>query len=308
MGFRTFKIKDGHMSRADAVKKVMIVGSSGGIGMALVRYCLEIGCQVAALTRSPSPALAALQQAVPNRLAIVECDLLDHQPQVEARLSLLFARYGYPDWIINAAGFLHAGTTSHSDLHKGLKDGLNKGASVAHIKREPLNQSRIPTASTQPQISQCQMPEKRLSEITPAFLEHNLRANLYLSIALAQCCDNLLPRSTPFRFACLSAMVGSIADNHSGGWYSYRISKAALNMFLKTLSLEWKRQFPNACVAAIHPGTTDTQLSAPFQSRITASKLYSSDISAQRIVSVIESMTPEQSGHFYHWDGSVLPW
>lgn len=152
------------------------------------------------------------------------------------------------------------------------------------------------------------MPEKRLSQLTPSFLAANIQANTYTSIAIAQFLDPLYTREDPFRLVCLSAMVGSIGDNRAGGWYSYRMSKAALNMFVKTLSIEWQRRYPFACVAAIHPGTTDTPLSAPFQHSISREKLYSPALSAQRICHVLSGLTPTDSGNFFHWDGTILPW
>lgn len=152
------------------------------------------------------------------------------------------------------------------------------------------------------------MPEKRLSQISEPFLADNIHANTYSSIAIAQFLDRLYKREDPFRFLCLSAMVGSIADNHAGGWYSYRMSKAALNMFVKTLSIEWQRRFPQACIAALHPGTTDTSLSAPFQHNIRSDKLYSPQRSAERIFRVLRSLTPADTGKFLHWDGTTLPW
>ena len=152
------------------------------------------------------------------------------------------------------------------------------------------------------------MPEKRLSQINGSFLADNIQANTYTSIAVAQYLETLYKRDEPFRFLCLSAMVGSISDNRSGGWYSYRMSKAALNMFVKTLSIEWQRRFPLACVAAIHPGTTDTPLSVPFQNNISSDKLYTPQLSAERIYRVLSALDPEDSGKFFHWDGSEIEW
>ncbi|MBY5945308.1 SDR family NAD(P)-dependent oxidoreductase [Photobacterium rosenbergii] len=152
------------------------------------------------------------------------------------------------------------------------------------------------------------MPEKRLSQVTRSFLADNIQANTYTSIAIAQFLDTLYRRDDPFRFLCLSAMVGSISDNRSGGWYSYRMSKAALNMFVKTLSIEWQRRFPHACIAAIHPGTTDTPLSIPFQNNISSDKLYTPQLSADRIYRVLSGLDHEDSGKFFHWDGSEIAW
>ena len=103
-------------------------------------------------------------------------------------------------------------------------------------------------------------------------------------------------------------MVGSIGDNRLGGWYGYRASKAALNQFLKTLSIEARRRLPRLCVAAIHAGTTDTDLSRPFQGNVKPGKLYTPEQSASRILSVIDGLGPADTGGFFNWDGSRIAW
>jgi NAD(P)-dependent dehydrogenase (short-subunit alcohol dehydrogenase family) len=118
----------------------------------------------------------------------------------------------------------------------------------------------------------------------------------------------LLDKSEPSQFAFLSAMVGSIGDNRLGGWYGYRSSKAALNMIVKTASIEVSRSNKMAAFAVIHPGTTIGSLSKPFASGIPKNKYYTAEQSASRILSLTESLTPEQSGSFFNWDGSHLPW
>jgi len=102
--------------------------------------------------------------------------------------------------------------------------------------------------------------------------------------------------------------VGSIGDNHLGGWYAYRAAKAAQNQLLRTLALEWRRRLPLACVGLLHPGTTATALSDPFQAGVPDGKLFSPDRAAGHLVDVIASLTPEQSGSFWAWDGQPIPW
>jgi NAD(P)-dependent dehydrogenase (short-subunit alcohol dehydrogenase family) len=103
-------------------------------------------------------------------------------------------------------------------------------------------------------------------------------------------------------------MVGSIGDNRLGGWYGYRASKTALNQFIKTLANECRIKYPNASIVAIHPGTTDTGLSRPFQRSVKPGKLYTPEQTASRIMRVVEETGPEQSGQFVNWDGSSIPW
>lgn len=151
-------------------------------------------------------------------------------------------------------------------------------------------------------------PEKCLSNLDPDFFIQNMTTNVLPTLLLAKHLAKRLKRSHAAKFAVLSAKVGSIGDNHKGGWYSYRSSKAALNMVVKTLSIEWARTMPNGCVLALHPGTTDTPLSHPFQNWVPAQQLFSPDKTAQLLLERIDGATPEQSGQFVAYNGEVLPW
>ncbi|MCK7459800.1 SDR family NAD(P)-dependent oxidoreductase [Idiomarina aminovorans] len=150
-------------------------------------------------------------------------------------------------------------------------------------------------------------PEKKLSDITADNLTKLFSVNAVKPLLILKSFLPILDRKNTHFWVQLSAKVGSIEDNYLGGWYAYRSSKAALNMLLKTASIELKRTHKSLAVAAIHPGTTDTRLSAPFQERISADKLYSPELSAERIVAVVKNLKPEQSGNLWHWDGSRLP-
>lgn len=150
-------------------------------------------------------------------------------------------------------------------------------------------------------------PEKRLSDFDPEVCGQLMLANCFSHLALAQAIEPLLHRNSRMNWFSLSAMVGSIGDNQLGGWYSYRMSKAALNMAMKNLSIEWGRRFPGVRVNLVHPGTTDTALSKPFQGNLAADRLYNPIQTAHRILSVTLTGHNE-SGGFYHWDGSRLPW
>jgi NAD(P)-dependent dehydrogenase (short-subunit alcohol dehydrogenase family) len=117
----------------------------------------------------------------------------------------------------------------------------------------------------------------------------------------------LLARNRKSAFAALSARVGSISDNRLGGWHSYRASKAALNMLLKTLSIELTRVNPHALCVALHPGTVDSRLSKPFQANVPKGKLFSPQVAASHLLTVIDGLTPEQSGKVFAWDGREIP-
>jgi NAD(P)-dependent dehydrogenase (short-subunit alcohol dehydrogenase family) len=151
-------------------------------------------------------------------------------------------------------------------------------------------------------------PEKRLAHLNRQALERSFAVNAFGPVLLAQALEPLLPRDLPCHFASLSARVGSIADNQLGGWYAYRAAKAAQNQLLRTLALEWRRRLPLCCVSLLHPGTTATPLSAPFQAGVPAERLFSPERSARQLLSVLEGLGPEQSGGFWAWDGRPIAW
>ena len=151
-------------------------------------------------------------------------------------------------------------------------------------------------------------PEKSLQSLDIAFFQHNLTLNTLPSVMLAKHFCHALKQSDSARFAVISAKVGSITDNRLGGWYSYRASKAALNMFLKTLSIEWQRTMKHCVVLSLHPGTTDTPLSQPFQQSVPKGKLFTPEYVANCLLPIIANATPAQTGRFFAYDGTELPW
>jgi NAD(P)-dependent dehydrogenase (short-subunit alcohol dehydrogenase family) len=153
-------------------------------------------------------------------------------------------------------------------------------------------------------------PEKRLAQVRRHALERSFAVNAFAPLLLAQALEaaGALPRQSPFHFASLSARVGSIGDNSLGGWYSYRAAKAAQNQLLRTLALEWRRRYPRACVSLLHPGTTATALSQPFQANVPPASLFSAERAAGHLLDVLEGLGPEHSGAFWAWDGQSIAW
>ena len=139
-------------------------------------------------------------------------------------------------------------------------------------------------------------PEKRLSQVQRAGLLASFSVNALGPILLAKTLEPLLPRDQPLHFASLSARIGSISDNRLGGWYAYRASKAAQNQLLRTLAIEWRRRLPLACVTALHPGTTATDLSAPFRSAVPAAGLFSADRAAGQLLDVLANQSSAKIG------------
>lgn len=150
-------------------------------------------------------------------------------------------------------------------------------------------------------------PEKRLEDIDLGALETVMRINAWGTALLMPALFGKLRTDQPAVFAAISARVGSIGDNRIGGWYAYRASKAALNQLIKTASIEAKRRYPNLIVAALHPGTTDTDLSKPFQGNVPEDKLFSPEFVAERLVAVLQGLSLDDSGGFFAWDGEPIP-
>jgi NAD(P)-dependent dehydrogenase (short-subunit alcohol dehydrogenase family) len=121
---------------------------------------------------------------------------------------------------------------------------------------------------------------------------------------------HLLPLMAPRGktvFAALSARVGSIGDNRAGGWHAYRASKAALSMILRNLAIEIGRRNPDAICVGLHPGTVDTGLSRPFQRGLPEGQLFTPEISARHLLTVIDGVTSADSGNVLAWDGETIP-
>jgi short-subunit dehydrogenase len=150
-------------------------------------------------------------------------------------------------------------------------------------------------------------PEKKIQDITTEHLETSLEVNTYSSIFLAKYLKPLIDKNKISAFIAISAKVGSIEDNKLGGWYSYRISKAALNMFIKTYSLEHKRNKTPCLVLAIHPGTTRTKFSKNYLKN-TPYQVHSPHGTAKNILKLIQNISLDKNGSFLSWDQKEIPW
>jgi len=151
-------------------------------------------------------------------------------------------------------------------------------------------------------------PEKSLQQLQRASLNQLMQTNAINHLLLIKALQPHLSRKGELKLASLSARVGSIGDNKLGGWYGYRASKAALNQLLHTLSIEMRRFNRQAVCASLHPGTTDTELSKPFQDRVPEGKLFTADYAANQLLQVLDGLEPEHNGGFFAWDGQAIPW
>ena len=146
-------------------------------------------------------------------------------------------------------------------------------------------------------------PEKSYSAIEAEALQAVFQVN---TLGPALVLRHFLPLLDPQgAMAMLSAKVGSIGDNRLGGWYAYRASKAALNMLIKTAAIELARTRPHSRLLSLHPGTVVSALSQPFRGATSARP---ADVAADQLLSLIDQLTPADSGQFFAYDGERLPW
>lgn len=152
------------------------------------------------------------------------------------------------------------------------------------------------------------MPEKRLEDFNPAQFEAILAANTLTPILWLKHLKPLLKGQYPCVVAVLSARIGSINDNQLGGWYSYRASKAALNMLVKTSAIEYARFAKRTRFLLFHPGTTDTPLSKPFQKSVSDDKLFSPDFVASRLLERMTEIGHEPGIDYLDFNGIEINW
>lgn len=151
-------------------------------------------------------------------------------------------------------------------------------------------------------------PEKSLSDLTAEKFQKLFEINTIGPALIAKHTLPLMNKDKTSIFCALSARIGSISDNHLGSWYAYRASKAALNMIIKTASIEMQRRKYKTIVIGLHPGTVDSQLSQPFQRSVSKAKLFTPEYSVSKMLNVIENLTPDETGKIFAWDGQEIPY
>ena len=151
-------------------------------------------------------------------------------------------------------------------------------------------------------------PERALNQLKTSAMEQVFEVNTFLPMRVLASLTPVIKRSSAPRIAVLSARVGSIGDNGLGGWYSYRGSKAALNMMLRCAALEMRRVNSAAKIMAYHPGTVDTPLSQPFQANVAPEKLFSPARAAEALDTVLSSLEADGELSYLDWRGETIPW
>ena len=151
-------------------------------------------------------------------------------------------------------------------------------------------------------------PEKRLQEFSAESFTEILTANTITPVLWLKNLVPILKGKQPCKVVVFSARVGSISDNKIGGWYSYRASKAAVNMLLKSAAVELSRTAKNIKLISFHPGTTDTPLSKPFQKNVPESKLFTSEFVAKQLLQIVSENEVDGEASFLDWQGKTIPW
>ena len=150
-------------------------------------------------------------------------------------------------------------------------------------------------------------PEKRISEVSEDYLSKSFQINAAGPLLFFSKISEMIKKIDNVKVIFLSAQVGSIEDNRSGGWYGYRMAKAALNMAIKSISIEAARWAKPPLIVAVHPGTTISNLSSRFLGQRTSIAQSPAEC-ASRLSSLISSLDFGDSGKFLTLSHAELPW
>ncbi len=126
-----------------------------------------------------------------------------------------------------------------------------------------------------------------------------LEVNTIGPIMVSRALLPLLRKSPDAKVVHVTSKMGSVADNQSGGWWAYRISKAALHMVCANMAIELRKT--GIATMVIHPGWVRTAMggrTAPL----------STEESVIGMMEVIDNLTLEDSGCFRDYTGAVVPW
>jgi len=149
-------------------------------------------------------------------------------------------------------------------------------------------------------------PEKSIRDLKADNLLKVIKVNTIGPTIVGKYFIPLLNKKEKSVLAFLSARVGSISDNKTGGWYAYRASKTALNQIIKSFSIELRRTNPNAIVFGLQPGTVDSELSEPFKRNVKEGNLFTPEYSVLQLKNIIDTASPSYSGKLISWDGEEI--
>ena len=257
-------------------RNALIQGASRGIGLQMCRYLLSRHTNVIATCRDPAKALdlTRLRHEHGDMLTIFRVDVQD-----EAQIKELSAQVGDKklDLLINCAGILHPSGKGETSLREVNSQDMS--ATIATNTFGPLLMAK--------------------------YFNSNL-AKKKSENGTAKAGKGSNNREAAGVLVNMSARVGSISDNGLGGWYSYRMSKAALNMATKNLSIELGRK--QVICVSLHPGTVNTDLSSRYLKNVDPAKVFTPEFSVDCLMNIINGLELKDNGKFFAWDGEEIPW
>lgn len=255
------------------VANALIQGASRGIGLQMCRYLLSKRAKVVATCRDPTNAsdLSRLQNQHGDLLSVFQLDVQD-----ETQIKEVSDKVGDKklDLLINCAGILHPSGKGETSL------------------REVTLEEVSSTLKT--------------NAIGPLIMAKHFGANLSKRNRTEKSDGGAKSAEAAGILVNMSARVGSISDNVLGGWYSYRMSKAALNMATKNLSIELGRK--HVICVSLHPGTVNTDLSSRYLKNADLAKIFTPEFSVDCLMNIINGLEMKDNGKFFAWDGKEIPW
>ncbi|KAM4033026.1 C-signal-like [Anomaloglossus baeobatrachus] len=257
----------------------LIQGASRGIGLQFCKFLVSARCgtKIIATCREPQSAtdLQALREQHPDVLSIQRLDVT-RQSDIQETALLVAQNFGCLDLLINSSAMLHPSGKGETSLGEVSAEGLSLAMATNTIG--PLLMAKYFSPL--------------LLKGRGAFGEQPSDKSKQHNAILVN----------------MSAKVGSISDNGLGGWYSYRMSKSALNMATKCLSIELGRGKNKVVCVSLHPGTVETDLSSRYHKNVPKERLFSPERSVSYLMTIIDSLNMDRTGKFYAWNGSELPW
>ncbi|CAL1577919.1 unnamed protein product [Knipowitschia caucasica] len=261
-----------------AASVALIQGASRGLGLAFCKHILNKSPAVVIATCRDPDAAAGLQELSAkhrDRLTLLRLDVTSEE-DIRGSAELVKSRFGRLDLLVNASAQLHPSGKGETSLRDVSAQGIlatlttnTVGPLVMAKYFAPLLQKGGGGFGQQP----------------------GEKAKQHSGV-----------------IANITAKVGSIGDNGLGGWYSYRLSKAALNMATKNLSIELGRARPKVLCVSLHPGTLNTDLSRPYHKNVPKDKLFTTEHSVNCLMHIIDTLDINRTGKAFNWDGTELPW
>ncbi len=136
-----------------------------------------------------------------------------------------------------------------------------------------------------------------LEHLDFAAIERQLRVNAIGPLRVTTALLHKLAKGA--KVFIITSRMGSLEDNTSGGYYGYRMSKAAVNIAGKSLAVDLKER--GIAVFLLHPGYVATDMTDQ-QGNVNAAQ------AATGLIARMDELTLEQSGTFWHQEGYALPW